>query len=186
MIGCKNPCQTCTGPLSTSCTGCIGSQFRALQNNECVCSSPHYQSSAADYPKCGKVDPLWCPDYEYLDSATNECLEICGDGRLYTLECDDGNTVDGDGCSSTCKIEPNYECRGGTNETKSACSYSGPLKFGLQKIIKDPNSNKLTLTLDIYPPIKNIQDLPNIKDLISTNIPNSGMIVSFVNGSLVI
>lgn len=36
----------------------------------------------------------------YLDE--DECQEICGDGVLYLLECDDGNVIDGDGCSSVC------------------------------------------------------------------------------------
>ena len=49
-------------------------------------------------------------------------LEICGDGlNLGSLECDDGNTNDGDGCSSTCKLESGYECtaqRGGPNICK--------------------------------------------------------------------
>ncbi len=35
----------------------------------------------------------------------------CGDGFLETGEaCDDGNTVDGDGCSSMCLVEPGYVC----------------------------------------------------------------------------
>jgi len=38
-------------------------------------------------------------------------LEICGDGlNLGFVECDDGNTNDKDGCSSTCKIESGYNC----------------------------------------------------------------------------
>jgi cysteine-rich repeat protein len=32
------------------------------------------------------------------------CEEICGDGMLFVLECDDGNMVDGDGCSKECRI----------------------------------------------------------------------------------
>ncbi len=43
------------------------------------------------------------------------CFEICGDGidfRYY--DCDDGNTVSGDGCDSSCKIELGYKCEGGT------------------------------------------------------------------------
>ena len=28
-----------------------------------------------------------------------------------TYECDDGNNIDGDGCSSTCKIEDGFECK---------------------------------------------------------------------------
>jgi fibro-slime domain-containing protein len=35
----------------------------------------------------------------------------CGDGILERSEqCDDGNTVSGDGCSKICQIENNYEC----------------------------------------------------------------------------
>ena len=50
-----------------------------------------------------------CPGkfYEYpLDN-----LLKCGDGIKDQLEeCDDGNSVNGDGCSSTCKIEVGYTC----------------------------------------------------------------------------
>jgi cysteine-rich repeat protein len=41
-----------------------------------------------------------------LPSAKNP---VCGDGVVEPLageQCDDGNTLDGDGCSSTCQIEP--------------------------------------------------------------------------------
>jgi cysteine-rich repeat protein len=35
----------------------------------------------------------------------------CGDGKLdLDEECDDGNSVGGDGCSSTCKIESGFTC----------------------------------------------------------------------------
>ena len=39
------------------------------------------------------------------------CYEICGDGLLLgVLQCDDGNLVDGDGCSSKCRVEKGYDC----------------------------------------------------------------------------
>jgi cysteine-rich repeat protein len=38
----------------------------------------------------------------FFNLSGSVCVEVCGDGVLYNLECDDGNTVDGDGCSSTC------------------------------------------------------------------------------------
>lgn len=38
------------------------------------------------------------------NGTTSNCIEICGDGKLYNLPCDDGNLVNGDGCSSTCAI----------------------------------------------------------------------------------
>lgn len=34
----------------------------------------------------------------------NICVQICGDGKLFQLGCDDGNNENGDGCSSTCKV----------------------------------------------------------------------------------
>jgi len=38
---------------------------------------------------------------------------VCGDGSLFDAEaCDDGNTVNGDGCSSTCTLEPGFMCFG--------------------------------------------------------------------------
>jgi fibro-slime domain-containing protein len=39
---------------------------------------------------------------------------VCGDGIVAGAEqCDDGNTVSGDGCSSTCMVEPGYTCTPG-------------------------------------------------------------------------
>ena len=49
------------------------------------------------------------------------CLEICGDGRnfhTFANECDDGNTVNGDGCSSTCTVENGFTCTAGSAYTK--------------------------------------------------------------------
>lgn len=36
---------------------------------------------------------------------------VCGDGRRRFREaCDDGNLIDGDGCSATCRVESGYRC----------------------------------------------------------------------------
>lgn len=43
------------------------------------------------------------PDYT-LEPKTGLCLEVCGDGKKYVLACDDGNNVDGDGCSKDCNV----------------------------------------------------------------------------------
>jgi cysteine-rich repeat protein len=46
----------------------------------------------------------------------------CGDGVIdQGKECDDGNTVSGDGCSAECKIEPGWTCTG----EPSICSKCG-------------------------------------------------------------
>lgn len=39
------------------------------------------------------------------------CVAVCGDGIVFPGEaCDDGNATNGDGCSSTCTIEPGATC----------------------------------------------------------------------------
>jgi cysteine-rich repeat protein len=43
------------------------------------------------------------------------CVEICGDGIIINDQCDDGNTLNGDGCSEFCKVEKDWSC---VNKTK--------------------------------------------------------------------
>lgn len=44
------------------------------------------------------------------------CHPKCGDGvRVPSEGCDDGNTKDGDGCSSSCIVETGYVCYGGNS-----------------------------------------------------------------------
>jgi fibro-slime domain-containing protein len=43
--------------------------------------------------------------------AGGTCTAVCGDGLKFPSEqCDDGNTKNGDGCDSTCHIEPGWTC----------------------------------------------------------------------------
>jgi len=57
-----------------------------------------------------------CTEQTGLRLNGDMCEEICGDGILLkhdpkaSVECDDGNKNDGDGCSSSCKIEANFAC----------------------------------------------------------------------------
>jgi cysteine-rich repeat protein len=52
------------------------------------------------------------------------CKTICGDGKVFPPEaCDDGNTVDGDGCSHDCTmIEAGWSCTGGSPTSPSVCT----------------------------------------------------------------
>ena len=58
--------------------------------------------------------------YQY-DSLSNTCIEICGDSIHYSQSCDDGNNLNGDGCSSICYIENGWECTALNNATASVC-----------------------------------------------------------------
>ena len=64
---------------------------------------------------------------------------------LYTLPCDDGNLINGDGCSSTCQIETDYTCVGGSTTSASACSFSGTININIVSMTKDPSANKVYL-----------------------------------------
>lgn len=53
--------------------------------------------------------------FNFLDSpniCTNSyLLAVCGDGFIaFPEDCDDNNTIDGDGCDSQCKVEHGFRC----------------------------------------------------------------------------
>ena len=55
-------------------------------------------------------------------------LDPCGNGfRLGTEQCDDGNTLNGDGCSSNCTFELGWECSGGSGSSADTCKVLSPL-----------------------------------------------------------
>ena len=52
-------------------------------------------------------------------------IEIWGDSKRFNSNvtyCDDGNTLNGDGCTSLCIIESGWNWSGGTSSTKDICS----------------------------------------------------------------
>ncbi len=68
--------------------------------------------------------------------------EVCGDGALDPGEaCDDGNTRDGDGCSTSCAVEAGFTCVG----QPSSCTPTNQVECG--GITCDPNATCInTLT----------------------------------------
>ena len=79
-LTCSIPCVTCSITAS-NCTSCNSTLKRKLVNNSCICDD----------------------GFRTVDAFT--CSEICGDSKIKGVEqCDDGNTLDGDGCSSSCQI----------------------------------------------------------------------------------
>jgi cysteine-rich repeat protein len=55
-------------------------------------------------------------------SVTIRVIAVCGDGLVYGDEqCDDGNTQSGDGCSSTCALEPGWVCNASGQGCTQTC-----------------------------------------------------------------
>ena len=102
-------CNSCSGPTPNNCTSCnIDLILQAINSEQSRCIS--------------------CEDEigfkTIINDKTNRksCREICGDGfNMGENECDDGNLLDGDGCSKDCKIEEGFICRGGNSTNKDAC-----------------------------------------------------------------
>ena len=48
--------------------------------------------------------------------------DVCGNGIIEASEtCDDGDTIDGDGCSSACQVEPGWSCEGEPSVCTLSC-----------------------------------------------------------------
>ncbi|CAD8196825.1 unnamed protein product [Paramecium pentaurelia] len=78
---CDIHCKECSGPSKKQCTSCL---FEIFSQGNCQL----------------------CEDTQGLYLEQGKCISKCGDGILrLTEQCDDGNNIDGDGCSSTCKLE---------------------------------------------------------------------------------
>jgi len=85
----------------------------------CGANCVNLQSDPVNCGNCG----VTCPTGMTCSNAI--CVlppQQCGDGFVQTGElCDDGNTVNGDGCSALCQIESGYQCTG----QPSQCQFIG-------------------------------------------------------------
>ena len=117
--------QSCNGHGFCNFAGqcvCFGN-FTGPSCDRCICD--HYGSNCSKF--CSAA--LTCSGQGYCNSggecvglplcqATNVNAPVCGDGkRNGAEECDDGNSMDGDGCSKQCTTELGFLCLGGCQET---------------------------------------------------------------------
>ncbi len=60
------------------------------------------------------------------------CIPLCGDGQIIGTEtCDDGKPpANGDGCSSTCQVEPGWSCTGTPSVCTQAVCGNGAVETG--------------------------------------------------------
>lgn len=131
--GILQPSETCDDGNSTPGDGCSGTcQVEPgwacpVPGHACVkiwvCGNGHIDpgetcddGNAVSGDGCSAtcmVEPGFaCPNH---NGVGGPCVkinpEVCGNGIVAgTEQCDDGNTVSGDGCSSTCMLEPGWTC----------------------------------------------------------------------------
>ena len=113
------------GPSRCSASGMDGLRVGSEECDDC-------NAQAGDGCDNGKVEPghictyqgrlgieTGCPGIlaadtnNYLTFTADDCRIPCGDGIRHIVageECDDGNIINGDGCTSDCRIETGYTC----------------------------------------------------------------------------
>ena len=65
-------------------------------------------------------------------------------------ECDDGNVVGGDGCSSVCAVEALHSCVNNASlSSLSICYYSGVVSMSIDYVYKVPLENRVELTVGV-------------------------------------
>ncbi|EAR86241.2 myxococcus cysteine-rich repeat protein (macronuclear) [Tetrahymena thermophila SB210] len=107
-------CISCSS--SSQCNQCLY-YFDPITN--CSTCAAGYSQLWNDSSKC-----IVCNTQSaYFYVKDQICHETCGKGYRINdeLQCDDGNLINGDGCDSNCKIEPNFKCSGGSPTSKDVC-----------------------------------------------------------------
>jgi proprotein convertase subtilisin/kexin type 5 len=104
-------CIDCNTAGCTLCDAIFG--FLLDINKKCVCDYGFFindmniceQCTATGCLNClNQAQCIECDTSLYYLAPNATCDDKCGDGFKIYVDCDDGNLIDGDGCSSLCKV----------------------------------------------------------------------------------
>jgi cysteine-rich repeat protein len=114
---CSSNCSTCTS--ASLCTACFTPY--SISGSVCVLNCTLALGNCTTcVDNAGQVDCTVCVLGFYLDPVAKNCSIVCGDGIIAsTEECDDGDNSTGNGCDSTCSIEPAFYCNGTVGDMSS-------------------------------------------------------------------
>ncbi len=88
--------------LCQPCTKCV------LQETQCLCNGVPVGVPPSGPCTTQSICAPLCQPNETPDCLSFDCASLCGNGMVELFcceECDDGNTMSGDGCSSSCQVE---------------------------------------------------------------------------------
>ena len=160
-LRCDSSCKTCTNGNDNSCSTCQDPYFLDIKSGKCLlsCEKGFYEDICniqSDSPLC--------------------CKEICGDGLLFILPCDDKNTFDGDGCSSKCNIETNFFCSYDSKNMISICDYIQPLIANISLPYDSPTFIKIEFNQPIINWNNNLLEYINLSFLFNNDMNSSDLI----------
>ncbi len=105
--------------------------------------------------------------------------QTCGNGNLeVTEQCDDGNSLNSDGCSLLCIVEVNFICTSVNNNMRqltSKCLYTGNIYLNIIDIQKSDSANQINIVINYGPkdmPLWGTVDLA--KMVVLSNMTNFG------------
>ena len=124
--GCSGSCQvecgwTCDGG---ECTGVCGDGMRRGTEE---CDDGNVDPLDGCSATCAVLKGFYCfgaLPYWKCGGSGDQCSAGCGSGTRSpesAKECDDGNSINGDGCSGACRIECGWTCAGGNQSTADSC-----------------------------------------------------------------
>ena len=140
-LQCSDNCVTCNS--STFCQLCRTNYV--LFNNSCFqnCGYGYFFNNTN----------LSCQACNLIPGLNLDCTEKCGDGIRYSLDpnaCDDNNVINGDGCSSSCQIEPNYVCKRLNSTNPDKCYDIRPLDCSIYIYQDNPQIVFVTFSKNFY------------------------------------
>lgn len=131
---CYENCLTCIGRKSEQCESCIFGSWDPFGVLTCPgknpCNSHQFDLNSVCVEcndQCAtckeKATCTACAQGYAYNQVTYQCeIRTCGDGVVDAGEqCDDGNQISGDGCSSTCTVEVGWYCNFAGGACYSIC-----------------------------------------------------------------
>jgi cysteine-rich repeat protein len=186
-------CAVCLN--STVCSICYPDSSLKADGSECICNGGLVKTSklcavtgcASAYRFDSTSTCLACntsQNFEFDGISCNcalgyqvsgdTCELICGDGRVITEACDDGNVLNGDGCSSVCTLETDFTCLAGSIYKRSLCTYTSPISVSLLSVKRAIDANTATVTLKLQPNVRPLASM-DFSQYVSLTVGNHSL-----------